>query len=309
MNFVRFVVPKLLAAIVTLLLAVTIAFFLARLSGDPVRNILGTFASDEQVAAKRAELGLDQPLLRQYVDYLGSLVRGDFGDSLQYSRSNWEVISSRIWPSIQLTVVALIIANLVGLPLGVIAALKENTIWDRIAVTISLIGQSFPLFWIGLIFILLFSVNLGWFPAGQSGTWKHLVLPAITLSFFPMARIARITRSSLTEVLEEGYITSARARGLAESTVIATHALRNAALPVITIIGLQAGTLLSAAVTVEFVFAWPGLGTLAVNAVAFRDFTLVQALVAFGAFTFVVINLAVDLLYGFVDPRIREASR
>lgn len=309
MKFVRFVVPKLVAAAATLLLAVTIAFFLARLSGDPVRNILGTFASEEQVAAKRAELGLDDPLLRQYLDYLGSLLRGDFGDSLQYSRSNWEVISSRIWASVQLTFVALVIAILAGLPLGVIAALKENTIWDRIAVTISLVGQSFPLFWIGLIFILVFSVNLGWFPAGQSGTWKHLVLPAVTLSFFPMARIARITRSSLTEVLEEGYITSARARGLGESTVIATHALRNAALPVVTIIGLQAGTLLSAAVTVEFVFAWPGLGTLAVNAVAFRDFTLVQALVAFGAFTFVVINLAVDLLYGFIDPRIRDAVR
>jgi len=309
MNFVRFIVPKVLAAIVTLLLAVTIAFFLTRLTGDPVRNILGTFASEEQVAAKRAELGLDSPLLRQYVDYLSSMFRGDFGNSLQYSRSNWSIISSRIWASLQLTFVALIIANVIGLPLGVIAALKENTIWDRIAVTISLAGQSFPLFWVGLIFILLFSVNLGWFPAGQSGTWKHLVLPAVTLSFFPMARIARITRSSLTEVLEDGYITSARARGLGESTVIVTHALRNAALPVITIIGLQAGTLLSAAVTVEFVFAWPGLGTLAVNAVAFRDFTLVQALVAFGAFTFVIINLAVDLLYGFIDPRIREAAQ
>jgi peptide/nickel transport system permease protein len=305
----RFIVPKLIGAVITLLLAITIAFFLARLSGDPVRNILGPFPTDEQVAAKRAQLGLDKPLPNQYVDYLGDLVRLDFGESLQYSRSNWEVISSRIWASVQLAAAALIIGNVIGLPLGVIAALKENTIWDRLSVSLSVIGQSMPLYWIGLIFILVFAVNLGWFPAGQSGSWEHLVLPAISLSFFPMARIARITRSSLTDVLDEGYIMSARARGLKEPTVIGTHALRNAALPVITIIGLQAGTLLSAAVTVEFVFGWPGLGTLAVQAVSFRDFTLVQALVAFGATTFVAINLAVDLLYGVVDPRIREAAK
>lgn len=309
MSLVKFILPKLAAALITMVLAVTIAFFLARVAGDPVRNILGTFATDEQVAAKRAELGLDRSLLEQYVSYVGGLLRGDLGTSLRYNRSNWEVISSRFPASIQLTLAAVVIANLIGLPLGVLAALKENTIWDRFSVTVSLLGQSVPLFWIGLVLILVFSVNLGWFPAGQSGTWRHLVLPAVTLSFFPMARIARITRSSLSEVLDEGYVTAARARGLRESTVIVSHALRNAALPVITIIGLQAGTLLSAAVTVEFVFAWPGLGTLAVQSVSFRDFPLVQALVVVGALTFVVINLVVDLLYGLIDPRIREAAR
>lgn len=309
MNFVRFVIPKLVAAIATLLLAVTIAFFLARLSGDPARTILGPLASEEQVALKRAELGLDQPLLSQYVSYLGELVRGDLGESLRYGQSNWELIWSRFPASIQLSVAAVAIAVLIGVPLGVFAALKENTIWDRLSVIASLSGQSLPLFWIGLVFILLFSVNLGWFPAGQSGTWKHLVLPAVTLSFFPMARISRLTRSAMTEVLEEGYVTAARARGLRERTVVVVHALRNAALPVVTIIGLQAGALLSGAVTVEFVFAWPGLGTLATQAVSFRDFTLVQAVVVVGALVFVLINLVVDLIYGLVDPRIREANR
>lgn len=309
MNLLRFLVPKLVAAIATLLLAVTIAFFLARLSGDPVRTILGPLASEEQVALTRARLGLDRPLLTQYVTYLGDLLRGDLGTSLRYNTSNWELIWSRFPASMQLSLAAVAIAVVVGVPLGMFAALKENTVWDRASVIASLSGQSLPLFWIGLMFILVFSVNLGWFPAGQSGTWKHLVLPAVTLSFFPMARISRLTRSAMTEVLEEGYVTAARARGLRERTVVVVHALRNAALPVITIIGLQAGALLSGAVTVEFVFAWPGLGTLATQAVSFRDFPLVQAVVVVGALVFVVINLVVDLLYGLVDPRIREGAR
>lgn len=308
MKIIKFVVPKVLGALVTVLLAVTIAFFLARLAGDPVTNILGALASDEQVAAKRAELGLDKPLFEQYFTFLWSLLQGDLGTSLRYNLSNWDVIASRFPSSLQLAGAAVLISTVVGIPLGILAALKENTIWDRISVTLSLLGQSLPGFWIGLMFILLFSVQLGWFPAGQSGTWQHLVLPAITLSFWPLARVARITRSSFTGVLEEGYVTAARARGLSEPTVVLAHALRNAALPIVTIVGLQAGALLSAAVTVEFVFAWPGLGSLAVQAVAFRDFSLVQALVVVGVVAFVVINLFVDLLYGLIDPRIREAQ-
>lgn len=308
MNTLKFVVPKLLGALITVLLAVTIAFFLARLAGDPVNNILGALASDEQVAAKRAQLGLDKPLFEQYVTFLLSLLQGDLGTSLRYNLSNWDVIVSRFPSSLLLAAAAVLISTVVGIPLGILAALKENTIWDRISVTLSLLGQSLPGFWIGLMFILLFSVQLGWFPAGQSGTWQHLVLPAITLSFWPLARVARITRSSFTGVLEEGYVTAARARGLSEPTVVIAHALRNAALPIVTIVGLQAGALLSAAVTVEFVFAWPGLGSLAVQAVAFRDFSLVQALVVVGVVAFVVINLFVDLLYGLIDPRIREAQ-
>lgn len=306
MTFVRFMAPKLVGAVITLLIALSLAFFLARTAGDPARNILGEFATEEQVLEKQIELGLDKPLPVQFGNYLGQLATFDLGDSLRYSRPNWELILGRFPSTIQLTVAGMLIATLIGLPLGIVAALKEGRAWDRISVFVALFGQSIPLFWLGLMFILLFAVAWGWLPAGQSGTWQHLVLPAVTLSVLPMARIARLTRSSLSEVLEETYITSARARGLKERTVVITHAIRNAALPVVTIMGLQAGTLLSGAVTVEFVFAWPGLGTLATQAVQFRDFSLVQAIVIVGAVTFVVINLTVDLLYGIIDPRIRE---
>lgn len=306
MTFVRFMAPKLVGAVITLLIALSLAFFLARTAGDPARNILGEFATEEQVLEKQIELGLDKPLPVQFGNYLGQLATFDLGDSLRYSRSNWELILGRFPATIQLTVAGMLLATLIGLPLGIVAALKEGRAWDRISVFVALFGQSIPLFWLGLMFILLFAVAWGWLPAGQSGTWQHLVLPALTLSVLPMARIARLTRSSLSEVLEETYITSARARGLKERTVVITHAIRNAALPVVTIMGLQAGTLLSGAVTVEFVFAWPGLGTLATQAVQFRDFSLVQAIVIVGAVTFVVINLTVDLLYGIIDPRIRE---
>ncbi len=306
MSFVRFMAPKLLGALITLLIALSLAFFLARTAGDPARNILGEFATEEQVLDKQIELGLDKPLPVQFVNYLGQLASFDLGKSLRYSRPNWELILGRFPSSIQLTLAAMLIATLIGLPLGVVAALKEGKIWDRVSVFVALLGQSIPLFWLGLMFILLFAVAWGWLPAGQSGTWQHLVLPAVTLSVLPMARIARLSRSSLSEVLEETYITSARAQGLKERTVVVAHAIRNAALPVVTIMGLQAGTLLSGAVTVEFVFAWPGLGTLATQAVQFRDFSLVQAIVIVGAVTFVLINLTVDLLYGIIDPRIRE---
>ena len=308
MTFVRFMAPKLVGAGITLLIALSLAFFLARTAGDPARNILGEFATEEQVLEKQIELGLDKPLPVQFSDYLGQLATFDLGASLRYSRPNLELILGRFPATIQLTVAALLIATLIGLPLGMVAALKEGKIWDRISVFVALFGQSIPLFWLGLMFILLFAVAWGWLPAGQSGTWQHLVLPAVTLSVLPMARIARLTRSSLSEVLEETYITSARARGLKERTVVVTHAIRNAALPVVTIMGLQAGALLSGAVTVEFVFAWPGLGTLATQAVQFRDFSLVQAIVIVGAITFVLINLTVDLIYGIIDPRIREQA-
>lgn len=308
MTFVRFMAPKLVGAAITLLIALSLAFFLARTAGDPARNILGEFATEEQVLEKQIELGLDRPLPVQFANYLGQLATFDLGTSLRYSRPNLELILGRFPATIQLTVAGMLIATLIGLPLGMVAALKEGRIWDRISVFVALFGQSIPLFWLGLMFILLFAVAWGWLPAGQSGTWAHLVLPAVTLSVLPMARIARLTRSSLSEVLEETYITSARARGLKERTVVITHAIRNAALPVVTIMGLQAGALLSGAVTVEFVFAWPGLGTLATQAVQFRDFSLVQAIVIVGAITFVLINLTVDLIYGIIDPRIREQA-
>jgi peptide/nickel transport system permease protein len=302
----RFIVGKVAAALVTLLLALTIAFILGRMSGDPVYNILGPFAPPEQVAQMRATLGLDQPLWTQYVTYLADVLTGDLGQSLRYTQPNTTVIFSALPYSIELALAAVALALLVGVPLGVLGAVKQDTAWDRLASSVALLGQSVPLFWLGLVLILVFSVRLGVLPAGQAGTPAHLVLPAVTLSALPMAQIARLTRAAMIEVLHEPYIDAARARGLSRARLVFVHALRNAALPVLTITGLQTGILLAGAVTVEYVFGWPGIGTLAVQAVQFRDFTLVQSLVILGAITFVAVNLLIDLLYSVIDPRIRS---
>lgn len=305
---IRLLVSKVGSALATLWVAVTIAFFLARGSGDPARQILGGTASQSQIDALRAQLGLNRSLLSQYVHFLGDLVTFNLGTSLRYGQSNAELIGSRLPASIELAVLAIVIAVVVGVPLGILAALREGSLVDRIASAVALIGQSVPLFWLGLMLVLLFAVKLGWFPAGERNSLSSLILPAVTLSTLPMAQIARLTRSSMGEVLTEGFVSAARARGLAGWRIVLVHALRSAALPVVTIIGLQVGMLLSGAVTVEYVFAWPGLGTLATQAVQARDYTLVQAIVVVGALAFVVINLIVDIIYGLVDPRIREGA-
>lgn len=291
-----------------MLVASTLAFFIANLSGDPTIQMLGFSASPDQVAELRAQLGFDRPLVNQYLSFISDIVRGDLGTSLFSGESNLSLISSRIWASAQLALLAICLGILVGLPLGVFAASREGKFGDRVASALAIFGQSIPVFWLGLMFVLFFSIKLEWLPAGLTGGWEYLVLPAITLSTIPMARIARLTRASMTGALEEQYITAARARGLSSRRILYVHALRNASLPVITIIGLQMGTLFSGAITVETVFAWPGLGTLAIQAVRARDLTLVQALVVFGALVFVVINTIIELLYGVLDPRVKESQ-
>lgn len=303
---IRLIVSKTANAIVTLVVASSIAFFLARGSGSPVQQILGDFATPEQIAQLNATLGMDQPLIVQYGRFLLDLVTFNLGDSLRYGLSNMDLIAGRLPASIELASAALLIAVVIGVPLGIVAAVREGGVIDRLASALALLGQSVPLFWLGLMLIMLFAVQLGWLPAGQNTGFSSLVLPAVTLSTLPMAQIARLTRSSMSEVLHEGFIAAARARGLAGWRIILVHAFRSASLPVVTIVGLQMGMLFSGAVTVEFVFAWPGLGSLATQAVQTRDFPLVQAIVIVGALGFVLINLLVDLLYGLVDPRIRE---
>ena len=305
----RFLGAKLAWAAVTLLLALTFAFILGRASGDPVVSILGPFATPAQVAALQQELGLDRPRLNQYASYMGDTVRGDLGVSLQYFVPNTELITSRLGNSVRLIGLGMLIAILTGLPLGIIAALKEGTVWDRLASGVALVGQSVPIFWFGLVLVLVFAVKWGILPAGQEGGLKHLILPATTLSLYPAAHIARLTRSAMAEVLHEPYIAAARARGIRPLLVVGRHALRNASPPILTVTALQAGALLSGAVAVEYVFSWPGLGLLAIDAVNFRDATLVQAIVVVGAVTFVALNLIVDVLYGIIDPRIREAGK
>lgn len=304
-----YLVSKVGAALITFVIAVSLAVVLSNLGGDPVANLLGPLAPKEQVKAERRALGLDRPLPVQVVSTLGDVARGNLGTSLRYDQPCWEIIKSRFPRSLELMVSALLIGILAGIPLGVMAALRENSLVDRFAMTFALAGQSLPLYWLGMIAVLLFSLELRWLPAGRAGGFSHIVLPALVLATLPMGRIARLTRASMSRVLDEDYILAARARGLSTFRTVVVHALRNAALPVVTMIGLQAGGLISGAVTVEVVFAWPGLGSLAVDAVSFRDFRLVQGIVIFGAFVFVTINLVVDVLYGVLDPRIKHAAR
>ena len=304
----RFLWGKLVWAAVTFWLALSGAFILSRAAGDPVASILGPYATPEQIATLRHQLGLDRPFLTQYWSYVRDGAQLHFGQSLEYLTSNGGLIEARIGNSARLMLLGMAIAIVFGLGLGVVAALREGTVWDRVASALALVGQSIPIFWLGLMLIILFAVHWHLFPAGQGGGIDHMILPAVTLSLFPMAHIARLTRSSMAEVLHEPFIVASRARGLGRLRIIGLHALRNASPPILTVMALQAGVLLSGAVAVEYVFSWPGLGLLSIQAVGFRDFTLVQAIVVIGALTFIAINLVVDVLYGVLDPRVRETS-
>ncbi len=309
MKFFRYTLKKLGGALITLVLAASLAFFISHLAGDPTVQMLGMSATPEQIAELKAELGFDRPLVVQYGSFINELAHADLGQSLYAGESNFALIQSRIWASIQLTMVAMVLGVVLGIPLGVYAAAREGRLADRVISSLAILGQSIPVFWLGLMLVLLFSITLNWLPAGLSGDWKNLVLPAVTLATIPLARVSRLTRAAMSNTLEDQFITAARARGLGNKRVLFVHALKNASLPVVTLIGMQMGILLSGAITVETVFAWPGLGSLATQAVRNQDLTLVQALVVYGAFLFVIINLFVELLYGVLDPRIRDARQ
>ncbi|MEU1887942.1 ABC transporter permease [Micromonospora sp. WMMD987] len=302
---VRRIGGRLASLFASLLIALSLAFLLGRLSGDPTATILGPMAPPEQREALRHQLGLDLPVAAQYLDYLRGVLTGDLGQSLQFYQSNTSMIADRLPFTLQLVGAGMALALLVGIPLGVLAATREGTWWDRAASTLALLGQSVPVFWFGMMLVVLFAVKLGWLPAGQSGSPKHLILPALTMSVYPMAHIARLTRASMSDALAEPYIDSARARGISTRRVVWRHAFTNAMMPILTIVVLQTGILLSGAVAVEYVYSWPGLGQLALQAIQFRDFPLVQAIVVFGALVFVVLNLLVDVLHSIVDPRVR----
>ena len=308
MKLFRYSLKKILGGLVTLLLAATLSFFISRLAGDPTVQMLGLSATPDQIAELRAQLGFDQPILTQYSTFIGDIVQFDLGNSLYAGQSNVSLIQSRIWASVQLTTLAVALGVLLGIPMGVYAAAREGKIADRVISSLAIVGQSIPVFWLGLMLVLFFAIKLSWLPAGLAGGWQNLVLPSVTLATIPLARVARLTRAAMTNTLEDQYIIAAKARGLSRKRVLFVHALKNASLPVVTLIGLQIGTLLSGAITVETVFAWPGLGTLATQAVRSRDITLVQAMVVFGAAAFIVINLLVDLLYGFLDPRVKDSQ-
>lgn len=293
----------------TVMGAITLVFFLLHIiPGDPVEVMLGETARQADKEKLKEELGLNLPLHVQYGRFIMGVVQGDLGDSYFYRRPVTRVIAERIPATIELALAALLVAGLIAIPLGIVAALRENTVLDNASVLFSLLGVSMPNFWLGPLLIILFSIELGWFPVSGRGGLGNLVLPAVTLGTALAAILSRMTRSSLLERLGEEYLNVARAKGLPEWKVILKHALRNALIPIITVMGLQFGALLSGAIITENVFSWPGIGTLLINAIEARDYPLVQGCVLFISLSYVLVNLLTDLFYGWVDPRIRFGS-
>ena len=303
----RYIIRRVLVGIPILFLVITLVFFAFRLiPGDAARIIAGDEAPIERVEQIRRDLGLDRPVLVQYFNYLSDLFRGDLGTSFSSRRPVTVEIGARFWNTFSLALASITLATILGIAMGVISALYRGKLADHVVTIIALLGISVPVFWLGLLMMQLFSVQLGWLPAAGYGTWRHFVMPTIALSVFSIAFITRMTRSSLLETIQQDYVRTARAKGVVERLVLLLHSLRNALLPVTIVVGLRFGYMVGGAVITEEVFAWPGLGRLLILSVAQRDIPLVQGLLLVFATSFVIVNLLVDLLYAFLDPRIRH---
>ena len=312
----QFIIRRLLLALPTLIGASFLVFWSIRLGpGDPALALAGELATPEYIAQVREKLGLDQPILIQYANYIGNVLQGDMGRSVRSGIPVLEEIQIRLPRTLLLASISLIVSSVFGIAIGVTSATKPNSWFDGGSMIFALLGVSMPIFWLGLMLMIFFSVLLPqWFglpgpvlPPTGSGTWQHLVMPVIALAANSMALQARMTRACMLEVLQQDYIRTARAKGQQERLVIYRHGLRNALLPIVTVLGLQFGTLLGGAVLTETVFAWPGIGRLLVDAIAFRDYPIVQGAVLVIATGFVLTNLFVDILYAYLDPRIRYA--
>lgn len=302
----HFILARLLSALVVIFGVLCLVFFLIHwVPGDPVEVMLGESARAADREALRQALGLDRPLLVQFLHYLNGLLHFDLGTSLHSQRPIGEILLERLPATVELTLAALLVAVLVAFPLGVLSAVRKDTLWDHLAMGVSLGGVAIPNFLLGPLLILLFSLWLGWFPVSGRDGPASLVLPALTLGSALAAILSRMLRASLLEVLSEDYIRTARAKGLAPRAVIWKHALRNALLPVITLLGLQLGALLAGAVITEVVFAWPGIGQLVIEAIQRRDYPLVQASVLLISLVYVVVNTLTDVAYVLADPRLR----
>jgi ABC-type dipeptide/oligopeptide/nickel transport system permease component len=301
----KFIVKRAGLALISLFLLSLTIFFLMRVTGDPAVLLAEPGASQADLEAIRKQFGLDQPLWIQYGSFVSHLVRGDFGQSFYYRTDVFELYLSRLPASLLLASAAMAFSLLVGIPTGIIAAVRVNQWWDSVGKIFALLGLSMPSFWVGLIMILFFSVYLGWLPSSGSGTVLHLVMPAIALGWVFAASHMRLTRSSMLEVLGSEYVKLARLKGLPEALVISKHAFKNALIPVLTLAGINLVIMVNVAVVVETVFAWPGVGRLLYEGIAFRDFPVVQATVLLGGVMIVVVNLLVDILYAVIDPRIR----
>jgi peptide/nickel transport system permease protein len=302
----RYLLRRLLLTIPVLLGVATLVFALIHLvPGDPAQAMLGEGATEEEVARLRTSLGLDRPLLVQYTSFLTGALRGDLGTSFRYNTPVTTQIREKFPNTAKLAVAAMLAAMIFAIPLGILAAVYRGTAIDHAAMTLALVGISMPNFWLGPLLAILFAVYLGWLPVSGTGTIWHLVLPAVTLGAALSAILARMTRASVLEELRELYVLAARARGLSGARAVLRHAFRNSLIPIVTIIGLQFGAVLTGTIITETIFAWPGIGRLLIQAINFRDYPLIQGCILFISVTYVAMNLLTDLTYGFLDPRIR----
>jgi peptide/nickel transport system permease protein len=293
------------AAIVLLNVSLVVFVLVRIVPGDPARLMLGMEASEEAVQAARAHFGFDRPLYVQYAQFVGGALRGDLGQSVRFRRPVGDLLRESFPATLELAMAATVIALLLAVPAGIYAAVHRDGVLDRLLMAGALIGQAMPIFWLGIMLITLFSVKLGWLPTSGRGSLAQLIMPSVTLSTYVMALLARLTRSNMLDVLREQYVRTARAKGLRETVIVHKHALMSAALPIVTVLGLQVGALLSGAVVTETVFNWPGIGTLALRAIQQRDYPVVQGVVLVSAALFVLINGMVDLAYRYLDPRVR----
>jgi peptide/nickel transport system permease protein len=302
-----FVLRRLLGMFGALLAMSVLVFVLSRALGDPVALMLSDYATEADREAMRIELGLDRPLPLQYLSFIGDALHGDLGNSIAGAREPaMQIIRARLPASLQLAAVALALSLVIGIPLGVAAATRYGTWVDTLARTLALLGQAIPVFWLGIVLIFVFSVELRWLPTSGYGSFSHFLLPAVTMALFTIAAVTRLTRISMLDALDSEYVRLARMKGLAESTVVWKHALSNSLIPVLTYMGAFFATMVTGAVVIETVFGWPGIGRLAYEAIIDRDYPLMQAVVLVMTSLFMLANMAVDLLHAWLDPRLRR---
>ena len=301
-----YLVSRLGQTLLVVFLSLTAVFFLARLGGDPVLLFLPMDIQAKDLNEFRQRLGFNDPLPVQYARFMSGALRGDFGESLRYKQDALGLVLERLPATLRLGGAALLLTFCLAIPVGVVSAMKRGSVWDYLGMGGAVLGQAIPGFWLGLMLIYLFSVRLGWLPTGGTGGPLHYVMPVLVLGAFYAARMARLTRSSVLDTLGEDFILTARAKGLAELVVVGKHTLKNAAIPIVTLAGLETGQLLGGAVITETIFAWPGVGRLTVQALLNRDFPVVLAAVFVASLTYTLLNLTVDLLYGWIDPRTRR---
>ncbi len=310
----RYILSRLIQSILILFGVLFIVFFMLQMTGDPVMLMVSRNATPEQVEAVREEMGFNRPMVVQFADFIGRALVGDFGMSYRHQQPAMKLILDRLPATVELATVALLIALSVGIPLGLLGGSNPKSIWDTLARGAGLLGQTIPNFWLALILIVVFSVNLGWFPTFGRETWqfmglslptKSVILPAFALGLFTTGQLVRFTRSAVLEIKNEDYVRTAYSKGLADNHIYMRHILRNASIPLISIVGVQFGYLLSGSIYIETIFSWPGLGNLLAESIGNRDFALVQAIAFFASLVVVALNLLTDIAYGLADPRIR----